>query len=135
MKLTLIILFVFVLCSCKKDPNTSLVENTVLVPKVTTTVNWNEQYIGTYKGIWDQNSWYEGTYNKDSVIIISPNILDSTLTTSISKIPTIHYAISVHGFWFIHGWVQFRHDSMIYRFAYGNGGGIKHIETFKGKKQ
>lgn len=127
------VFFIMLFVGCTKDPKVIINESNVVT--TTSIINWNEQYIGNYKGTWDQNSSYEGTYNKDSVIMISPNQADSTLTTSISKIPTIHYDINVHGFWFIHGWVQFRNDSMIYRFAYGNGGGIKHIETFKGKRQ
>jgi hypothetical protein len=103
-----------------------------------TSANWNEEYVGTYHGVWQSSSYSMGNSGpvntKDTTLVIGPNSADSSLTTSLNNCPVIHYALSVNSFPIYHGRIDFRNDSMIYSCMNG-GMGSGTNETFKGKKQ
>ena len=142
MKNVVIIFLIFFLSfSCKKKEKSPVPDKVkVSVAPLDTTVavqNWNSQYIGSYFGVWTSSTYNMGNYGpllvKDTTLLISANVADSTLTTSLYNCPNIRYYLNVNSFPIYHGRIDFRNDSMFY--SCGNGGlGSGNNETFKGKK-
>lgn len=118
--------------SISPEPEDSFSVIGVLIP-----VGWNDEYLGSYYGTWTSQTYSMGNYGplnlKDTTLAISPSTADSTLTTSLSNCPIIHYSLVVNSFPIYHGRIDFRNDSMFYSCMNGGlGAGV--IESFKGKK-